>query len=41
LKADRKEEEAEDENLLETNSAHVDVQSAQDLAFRQIISCGH
>lgn len=39
-KANRKEEEAEDENLLETDSTHVDVQTAQDLAIRQIIPRG-
>ena len=40
LKANRKEEEAEDENLLKTNSTHVDVQTAQDLAIRLIIPRG-
>jgi hypothetical protein len=40
LKTNRKVEEAEDKDLLETDSTHVDVQTAQDLAIRQVISRG-
>ena len=38
LEAYRKVEKAENKDLLETDSTHVNVQTAQDLAIRQIIA---